>query len=651
MSEADIRRSQLISPFGVGALYPAPDGQTLISAGLDHWFKSENSDKQVQDINEFKIGDWRLERWLGVDHFRAPADYRISSYGQQGVVNSYMTQPFLRFPCWYYCVRCHVLEKKPLVAIGRVWCEKCTKTNGKRSPMNQLPYVAICDGGHIQDFPWKEWVHRDVSPTCNGRLEIKFQGTGTGGSSDTRVTCNCNNTRTLGGVLGVDKESRIGRLSGLVARPRYANKDADNNNASYLCQGYMPWLGSESPSECGRELVGAIRGASNVYFAHTRSSIYVPLGKSLNDNANDLITIIDQDPFKKQTLKMLTKVLSIPVPTKQNFKGKDLGGFEELLDNYSDEDIKVAFSTVLEIEVEVSSDSIDMESFLRQEYEVFQVQRKDKDLEIRETPIHEYDPEIGKYFEKIIQVNRLRETRALIGFSRVYESNEMSPNDMKGMLRRNAPQEEWLPAHVVFGEGIFFKFSESAIASWEKKVGVTDRLNPLIQKYREFTEERQHTKGEISRRLILIHTFAHILINSLVFECGYGSASLRERLYVSDNTESPMAGVLIYTSSGDADGSMGGLVRMGTPGRIEAVIKSGISGASWCSSDPICMEIGETMGQGPDSCNLSACHSCALIAETSCELFNKLLDRGAIVGNAPVSSNNSMIGFFEDLVF
>ena len=160
-------------------------------------------------------------------------------------------------------------------------------------------------------------------------------------------------------------------------------------------------------------------------------------------------------------------------------------------------------------------------------------------------------------------------------------------------------------------------------------------------------EQRHAKERDLSSRLVLLHTFAHVLINALVFESGYGSASLRERLYVSDNPESPMAGVLIYTTSGDSDGSMGGLVRIGNPGRIENVIRSGIEGAQWCSSDPVCMEIGETTGQGPDSCNLSACHNCALIAETSCELFNKLLDRATIVGNTPVFSNSPLPGFFK----
>lgn len=104
----------------------------------------------------------------------------------------------------------------------------------------------------------------------------------------------------------------------------------------------------------------------------------------------------------------------------------------------------------------------------------------------------------------------------------------------------------------------------------------------------------------------VLGTFAHLLINQLTFECGYSTAALRERLYISEAAEAPMAGVLIYTAAGDAEGTMGGLVRMGKPGYLEPAILAALRSALWCSADPVCMEIGTQSGQGPDSCNLAA---------------------------------------------
>lgn len=68
---------------------------------------------------------------------------------------------------------------------------------------------------------------------------------------------------------------------------------------------------------------------------------------------------------------------------------------------------------------------------------------------------------------------------------------------------------------------------------------------------------RRHEEARIvSPRFVLLHTFAHLLINQLVQDCGYGSASLRERIYSADG-DRQMAGILIYTAAGDSEGTMG----------------------------------------------------------------------------------------------
>lgn len=81
---------------------------------------------------------------------------------------------------------------------------------------------------------------------------------------------------------------------------------------------------------------------------------------------------------------------------------------------------------------------------------------------------------------------------------------------------------------------------------------------------------------------------------------------------------------------------------MGKPDYFEPVIRFLLEEAKWCSADPVCMEVGESGGQGPDSCNLAACHSCALVPETACEEFNRFLDRGVVIGDI----HNRNMGFF-----
>ena len=131
-----------------------------------------------------------------------------------------------------------------------------------------------------------------------------------------------------------------------------------------------------------------------------------------------------------------------------------------------------------------------------------------------------------------------------------------------------------------------------------------------------------------SARLVLVHTLAHLLIRQLAFESGYDVSSIQERLYVAEGPDA-MAGVLLYTASGDSEGTLGGLVRRGRPEYLEPTVQAALRNAEICSSDPLCIE---SSGQGLNSLNLAACHACALLPETSCEKSNMFLDRGLSIG-------------------
>jgi hypothetical protein len=117
---------------------------------------------------------------------------------------------------------------------------------------------------------------------------------------------------------------------------------------------------------------------------------------------------------------------------------------------------------------------------------------------------------------------------------------------------------------------------------------------------------------------------------------------LRERLYV-ESGQAPMAGLLVYTATTDDDGTLGGLQREGDPVRIERSVRSALQAQTWCSSDPLCIE---NILSGDESLSLAACHSCVLSPETSCEEFNRFLDRAMLVGMPADPS----AGFFAKLI-
>jgi hypothetical protein len=242
-------------------------------------------------------------------------------------------------------------------------------------------------------------------------------------------------------------------------------------------------------------------------------------------------------------------------------------------------------------------------------------------------------------------VDVLRETRALRGFTRVRD-DVLKLSVGKSLLRRRSlpPDQDWLPAYVVKGEGVYFELDPENLAAWEARAEVQARADKITQHYGQVASQRGLQNRTLSPRFVLLHTLGHLLINQLVFACGYSSASLRERLYVSTTPGREMAGLLIYTAAGDSEGTMGGLVRMARPDNLRSVFASALSDARWCSTDPVCMDAGEK-GQGPDSCNLAACHGCALLPETSCEEFNRFLDRGMVIG----TFEDPSLGLFADL--
>jgi hypothetical protein len=133
----------------------------------------------------------------------------------------------------------------------------------------------------------------------------------------------------------------------------------------------------------------------------------------------------------------------------------------------------------------------------------------------------------------------------------------------------------------------------------------------------------------------MVHTLAHAIINEWSLDSGYPTASLRERLYVSNE----MSGVLIYTATSDSAGSLGGIVAQVESGNLAISIRTAIERISWCSADPLCVE---SDASGTDNLNRAACHSCVLLPETSCEEFNTLLDRALLTG----TPDHPDLGFF-----
>jgi Domain of unknown function (DUF1998) len=627
MSRAPIRRSQLIAPFGVGGMIVSPDGASLIGGGLDFWYRLEIG-SEIDDPDEFRVQEWRLENLLEVDYFRLPPDFRRPR-PHQATPNSNITIPFLRFPRWHVCPKCSKLDERGLTERGRILCKHCLAESQKRT-LHQVPFIAVCDAGHIQDFPFREWVHQSINPHCDGTLSLFATGGASLGGQT--VKCSCEASRSLANITVVEESGEWTHLTEKL-----------EDGARYPCPGLAPWLGATEPTICGRPLRGSLRSAANVYFPQQASAIYLP--RKGAGASSDLIELLENDP----TLSMFIRVMA---DAGNQAKPEQLRQIKSLaLRPFSNDEIRDAVEILTKGKPEavpIVEDEDLNTAFRRPEFEALRRARKEQQLLIRPADLATYEPTLTQYFSRINLVDRLKETRAFTGFTRVFPENSQSLDDRKGMLWRSPDPngETWLPAYVVYGEGIFLEIDETELKRWEVRTNVSKRVQRLIDRYRAVSAERHLRERPLSPRLVLVHTLAHLLMLRLTFECGYGTSALRERLYVSTDSNHPMAGVLIYTAAGDSEGTMGGLVRMGRPGNLEPVVRRALEGALWCSADPICMEIAISGGQGPNSLNLAACHGCCLVPETSCELFNSFLDRGLLVGD----QGNADLGFFSALL-
>ena len=609
-----IRRSQLISPWGVGGMIDFPGDESLMVCGLDAWpFAKEECP------TDFRFEEERLQARLRVDHFRLPPDYRIPA---RGVQYPNLKIPFVRFPRWHYCPRCGNMQELTLFG-GPQQCNAPNYANGlncvslnQRKRLRLLPvrFMAVCDRGHIHDFPFMEWVHRndDRAPDCRLRLR---PGRSAAGLSGITIQCSCGKSQSMAGAF---------------------NDDA-LDNVSVSCGGLRSWLGDMTPdsTKCGNKLRVLQRGASNVYFAHVASSIYLPLW---GENASRRVVDLLEDPEIWQVLSsglvdgkidLLRCELLCQVGKCKGVDPQELAEVaQRRLDGVE--------------QTELAREQTE-EEYRQAEYEAMTAGRggDQTDLYIVPRDPAEYLSPVRDSFTNVMLIRKLRETRAFYGFSRCL------PDDGRGIQAhiedlRLDPAINWLPAIMVRGEGIFLKLDEAKLAAWEQDPDVIERFSRLLNNYNRVRQDRGQTPRQFSPKFVLIHTMAHLLINQLCFECGYGSASLRERIYCdAEDPSFPMSGVLIYTASGDSEGTMGGLVRQGEPDRLERALIRALRMALWCSSDPICVE---SSGQGPDSCNLAACHACSLLPETSCEEGNRMLDRVLVVG----SPEQPALGFFSD---
>jgi hypothetical protein len=598
-----VRAAQSVLQYGVGAMIDFPD-QTLVTAAPEYWGSVSY------------IYDDRFAKALGVDRFATPTD--IS---------------YARFPEWYFCPKCRKFQpiEQWVAEFGKHANQKVRENDEHmvkhlqcltcRQDLVVARIVTVCKHGHINDFPWVKWVHRQSNKTSCASPSLKFKtgASGTEGLEGLSISCACGAHATLKGAFDPDGFERL-------------DKKAETND--FRCDGNHPH--KHTQDKCFLYPRTVQRGSSSVYFPAVYSSLVIPpYADKLNAKIEksrafaDCVTIIeDEEPEDKE--ETVRKRLPRWVEKIALEVGADKSDIERILtrkwlDGDSDE-IDVTSVTYRAEEYSALSGEMSAPAGALGDFS-----REDMDIAAYNLP----------HIKSVSLIDKVRVVNALIGFSRINPAE--SKND-EGFVHIKEQETRWYPAYEVRGEGIFIEFEQADIEDWVRSnPAVVARAKRINVNYSASFMAQNHPRI-ITPKFIMLHTLSHLLIKQLSFECGYSIASLSERIYCAEQTDGKqMAGIFIYTASGDSEGTLGGLVRQGRPDAFPRILKKSIRNAKTCSNDPVCILSG---GQGRESLNLAACHACGLLPETCCEERNGFLDRGLIVG----TFEEKEIGFWKELL-
>jgi hypothetical protein len=598
--DGSIRHSQVIQGYGPGALVDFVDDAAIV-AGLSWWAKGPQviEDRLVSMLT-------RQEGYEGVKLFGPP----VSESKNLDDPNRKWIKAF-RFPQWFVCQnelcwddgdqapRKDGARPRRLLRINQLdgAGHKC-KGKGKASKVQPIRFTRSCRIGHIDDIEWFTLVHRR-NPDCKRPIMWLDEAGANGDLQDVRVTCS-----GCGATV---------RMSAATA------KFTESEPTLGFCAGKRPWLGDDHGEGCGEAMRFLLRSASHAYFSVAASVIHIPdPDTSIRDKVTKVFDLIKNAKSAAQ-INMLRDMQD---PVKLGLEGvSDDAAFAEVMRRR--EGKAVAHKKVKEAEIEVlrnlppvlATDQPGGRFFARA---LTQPKRRSKAMSL---------------VEHVVLIHRLTEVRALAGFTRF----EPKSADVDGELDIGAEVARldepltWLPAVENYGEGFFFSLDEKALAKWEGEAALLAR-GDLFQRgfklWQSQREDRKKAKPDFaSPRFVLLHSLSHLLITAVSLDCGYAASSIRERIYSGAGG----SGVLLYTASSGAEGSLGGLVEVGR--HLERYLDQALDLGRLCSNDPVCAAHAPAhqVGQSDRHLEGASCHGCLLISEPSCERMNQYLDRTLVV--------------------
>jgi len=205
------------------------------------------------------------------------------------------------------------------------------------------------------------------------------------------------------------------------------------------CHGRRPWLGTDADQSCNAEPRVVQRGASNIYFSVIESALDIPpWSDELQKKIGMRWALLEQAP-DDEARRVLIKAMRLSQVT---------GIADEQLVGIIDDRIR---------RLRVPERNIRWE-----EYQQF-VQHstpfgENTEFEIKPSPP---PPELAAWLQLVVRATRLREVRALRGFTRMYPPMSGGTDDRIADIALS--RHNWLPAVENRGEGIFIQLRLEAV--------------------------------------------------------------------------------------------------------------------------------------------------------------------------------------------
>lgn len=575
-----LRRGQVITTYGPGALIDLPRHSAIV-AGLDSWPKPSD----LEEVKEPRLTR-KLANMTGVPSpplYAPPPDTNDPRDTARGI-------GAWRFPEWF------VVQDEG-GADGRSRSRRLVhrKTLDNRGRFDgrvvvATRFVRACPRGHVDDLDWHGFAH-GPGDRCGRQLWLDETGT-SGDLADLLVRCECKK-----------------------APRRLSDATVIDANPLGTCRGARPWLGRDTNEDCNQRSRLLVRTASNAYFPQLVSVLSLP------DRGSAIERVVGE---LWDDLKIVETAADLGF-----LKRKPRNA--ELLAAFGDEEVLRAIRDRKQGNTEERPvKQVELDALLAAPEGFGDDVPIDPDFHARRLPERAWRrSERSAGIEAVVQLHRLREVLALAGFTRF----EAVMPDINGEYESDVERAQlaiepaWFPAVENRGEGIFVQLRAAEVQRWLERPEIKQRLDGLSAGHKRWAQDRKSKQLFPGGPYVLLHTLSHLLMQSLSMRCGYPASSIRERIYA--DAVGGRFGILLYTASPDAEGTLGGLVQQAR--HFEEHLAHALRMAALCSNDPICAQ--HVPGQSMEGRWLhgAACHGCALVAETSCEMRNDYLDRALVV--------------------